>query len=218
MSNPEGYTVGWICALSTETVAAREFLDEEHPTLNYQHPQDNNSYTLGRVGKHNVVIAVLPNGQYGISSAAGVVKDMLHSFQKIRICLMVGVGGGAPSGKHDMRLGDIVVSTPGNGHSGVLQYGKAMQNEGFKITGALNNPPAILLTAVNALKARYEADGHNIEELIDQIFRRKTRLQRKYRRPKPESDRLYVPILVHPSDGNKGCATACGDDPQNLIR
>jgi hypothetical protein len=101
----------------------------------------------------------------------------------------------------------------------VLQYdfGKAMQNEGFKITGALNNPPTILLTAVNALKARYEADGHNIEELINQIFRRKTRLQRKYKRPKPESDRLYVPILVHPSDGNKGCATACGDDPQNLI-
>ncbi|KAJ0127020.1 G1/S-specific cyclin CCN1 [Fusarium oxysporum f. sp. albedinis] len=30
MSNPNDYTVGWICAITTEYVAAQEFLDEEH--------------------------------------------------------------------------------------------------------------------------------------------------------------------------------------------
>jgi hypothetical protein len=35
---------------------------------------------------------------------------MMHSFPNIRIGLLVGVGGGAPSPKHDIRLGDIVVS------------------------------------------------------------------------------------------------------------
>jgi hypothetical protein len=71
---------------------------------------DNNDYTLGKVGKHNVVIAVLPRGEYSISSATGVVKDMLHSFPNAGIGLTVGIGGGAPSLKHDIRLGDIVVS------------------------------------------------------------------------------------------------------------
>lgn len=75
-------------------------------------PNDNNAYTLGKIGDHNVVIAVLPDGQYGISSVASVARDMIHSFPNIRVGLMVGIGGCAPSKKHDIRLGDIVVSTP----------------------------------------------------------------------------------------------------------
>jgi nucleoside phosphorylase len=85
-------------------------------------PNDNNNYTLGKVGRHNVVIAVLPNIEYGISSAASVARDMLHSFPNVRIGLMVGIGGGVPSQKHDIRLGDIVVSTPWDRKSGVVQY------------------------------------------------------------------------------------------------
>jgi hypothetical protein len=30
MSDPALYNVGWICALSTELVAARDLLDDEH--------------------------------------------------------------------------------------------------------------------------------------------------------------------------------------------
>ncbi len=44
---------------------------------------------------------------------------MLRTFPNVRICLMVGIGGGAPSPKHDIRLGDIVVSAPRDGHGGV---------------------------------------------------------------------------------------------------
>lgn len=106
------YTVGWICAVQTEYVVACEFLDEEHPPLPSQSPHDNNAYTLGRIGEHNVVIAGLPKGKYGLTSAATVAKDMLRSFESIRFGLMVGIGGGAPSPKHDIRLGDVVVSMP----------------------------------------------------------------------------------------------------------
>src|SRR3954452_20229414 len=113
------YTVGWICAISTEYVAAQAFLDEKHKGPEYVSSNDNNDYTLGKVGKHNVVIAVLPHGEYGISSATGVAKGMLHSFPNVRIGLMVGIGGGAPSPKPDIRLGDILVSATGNGKGGV---------------------------------------------------------------------------------------------------
>src|SRR6266566_299907 len=82
------YTVGWICAITTEYVAAQAFLDEKHDGPKYLPPNDNNDYTLGKFGKHNVVIAVLPDGEYGISSAASVAKDILHSFPNVRIILM----------------------------------------------------------------------------------------------------------------------------------
>ncbi|KAK5202910.1 hypothetical protein LTR41_011356 [Exophiala xenobiotica] len=121
MSNPGDYNVGWICAITTECVAAQAFLDERHDGPEYVSPRDNNDYTMGKIGKHNVVIAVLPDGEYGIASAANVASDMLHSFPNVRIGLMVGIGGGAPSQKHDIRLGDIVVSAPRDGNGGVFQ-------------------------------------------------------------------------------------------------
>ncbi len=68
----DNYTVGWICAINTEYVAAQLFLDEKHERPEDVTIHDNNDYTLGKVGKHNVVIAVLPYGQYGTTSAASV--------------------------------------------------------------------------------------------------------------------------------------------------
>ncbi|KAF6789964.1 pfs domain-containing protein, partial [Colletotrichum musicola] len=136
MSDPQAYTVGWICAVTAESVAARAFLDEEHRGPRHVAQHDNNSYVLGCIGSHNVVIAALPEGEYGTTSAATVAKDMLHSFPNVRIGLMVGIGGGAPSQKHDIRLGDIVVSKPGDGDGGVFQYdfGKTIQDCSFQET------------------------------------------------------------------------------------
>ena len=46
MSDPAFYNVGWICALSTELVAAREFLDDEHDPPEFISQHDNNTYIL----------------------------------------------------------------------------------------------------------------------------------------------------------------------------
>ena len=100
----DDYTVGWICAISIEYLAAQLCLDEEHERPQDVSRHDNNDYTLGRVGEHNVVIAVLPDGEYGTSSAGSVARDMLHSFPNVRIGLMVGIGGGEPNPPdHDVR-------------------------------------------------------------------------------------------------------------------
>ena len=219
MSNPNDYTVGWICAVSTEYVAARVFLDEVHKEPEYLSINDNNDYTLGKIGKHNVVIAVLPDREYGTASAASVVRDMLHSFPNIRIGLMVGIGGGAPSSKHDIRLGDIVVSAPYGDKGGVLQYdfGKTLQDQRFRPTGFLNQPPTVLRTAVNGLKVQYETDGHRIRETISMILEKKKRLSQKYRRPDLSSDRLYQSGFTHPPNKEGNCPKLCDDDPLNLI-
>lgn len=215
----EAYTVGWICALSTELVAARVFLDEEHEGPEHIAQHDHNSYTLGRIGKHDVVIAVLPDGEYGTSSAASVARDMSHSFPNIRIGLLVGIGGGAPSDKHDIRLGDVVVSAPRDGRGGVFQYdfGKTIQDQTFRQTGFLAQPPMLLRTAVSRAKAQYESDGHQIQNAIEAAFQKKPRLRKKYRQPDNSTDRLHVAHATHPLDGKADCTTSCGSDASTLI-
>ena len=107
------YTVGWICALDVELAASQAMLDEEHPDI-LQPENDTNTYTLGRMGQHHVVLACLPSGTTGIGAAATAARDLLRSFPRVRFSLMVGVGGGAPSNdsRQDIRLGDVMVSTP----------------------------------------------------------------------------------------------------------
>ncbi|KAF3276933.1 hypothetical protein TWF970_006102 [Orbilia oligospora] len=230
MSDYANYTVGWICAIRTEYVAAQAFLDENFGTPEFIPPGDNNHYTLGRIGKHNVVIAVLPDGGYGLSSAAAVIKDVIRSFPNLRIGLMVGVGGGAPSRKNDIRLGDIVVSSPRDGHGGVFQYdfGKVMEiadtEDGtsvqrFQETGFLAPPPVFLRTAVNGLGARYELQGHQIEEAIGNVLQKNRKLNRKYKRPQASSDRLYRSDAIHPSSegDEEHCIKICGNDASKLV-
>lgn len=217
MSDPDIYTVGWICAITIEFVAARAFLDDEHNGPKQVAQHDNNNYTLGRIGEHNVVVAVLPDGDYGTASAAGVARDMLHSFPNIRIGLMVGIGGGAPSRRHDIRLGDIVVSSPDSGIGGVLQYdfGKTIQDESFKLTGHLNQSPQCLLRAIPLLEADYESDGNGIDTRIARILKTKPRLRAKYRKPESSTDRLFSPVYKHAGDKDQECAAMC--DATHLV-
>ncbi|RKK32136.1 hypothetical protein BFJ66_g15520 [Fusarium oxysporum f. sp. cepae] len=218
MSNPQKYTVGWICAVTTEFVAARAFFDEKHDQLETIADNDNNNYALGKIGKHNVVMAVLPKSEYGTTSAATVARDMLRSFPNIRFGLMVGIGGGAPNAKHDIRLGDVIVSARGSGKGGVFQYdyGKAIQEHAFVTTGSLNQPPQLLLTALSGLEAEYELEGHQLNAHVDRALEQWPRLRQKYSRPPSDSDRLYRPDIVHP-DSSDGCADVCSNDPACLV-
>jgi nucleoside phosphorylase len=219
MTDPSSYTVGWICAILTEHVAARQFLDDEHDAPEHVSQNDNNTYTLGRMGRHNVVIAALPDAEYGIGSAAAVARDMLHSFPNVRIGLMVGIGGGAPSKKNDIRLGDVIVSSPAGGHGGVYQYdfGKSIQARRFCQTGILNQPPALIRTAVSNIKAQHEADGNQIDDSINAVLSRKPRLKNKYSRPDITADRLYKTDFVHQSEDG-ACEECCGADTVNLVQ
>jgi hypothetical protein len=63
----EDYQVGWVCVLPKELTAARAMLDKEHEQYKSQVPHDHNSYVLGRIHGHNVVIACLPAGAYARS-------------------------------------------------------------------------------------------------------------------------------------------------------
>jgi nucleoside phosphorylase len=219
MFNPSDYTVGWICAIKTEYVAAIASLDEKYDRPTKLPSADQNDYTLGRIRDHKVVISVLPMGEYGLSSATQVAVSMTHAFPNIRIALMVGIGGGAPSAKHDIRLGDIVVGMPNNGRGGILQYdfGKIIQGQDFKPTAFHNQAPTLLRGAVNGLAAEYETEGSQIVGIVSKILETKPRLKKKYSRPDPTTDRLYKSDVLHPVENESPCAITCGEQVSSLV-
>jgi nucleoside phosphorylase len=186
------YTVGWICALPTEMAAARAMLDEHHNPLQ-QNSRDHNTYTLGRIGRHNVVLACLPTGVIGTLSTARVANQMLQTFEGIRFGLMVGIGGGVPSEENDIRLGDIVVSKPIGQSGGVVQYdfGKTVQEGRFKRIGSLNRPPDVLLTALANLQSKHMMEGHELAKYLLEMLRRYPMMAAQFARPDIQHDLLY---------------------------
>lgn len=205
------YTVGWICAVSTEYVAAQTFLDERHEIPEYVSPNDNIYYALGKIGKHNVVTAVLPDGEYGIISAAATLRDILRSFLNIRIGLMVGIGGGVPSQNHDTRLGGIVVNTSWNGKGGVLQYdfGKTIQDQSFRTVGSRISRQWFYERRRVALKRSMGGMAIRLKKLSTNILEKRPKLRKEFKRPDRSNDRLYQSGFTHPLGHNTDCATVC---------
>ncbi|KAE8141926.1 WD40-repeat-containing domain protein [Aspergillus pseudotamarii] len=203
------YTVGWICALPLESAAAWLMLEKIHPGLDIPQ-EDRNTYTLGNIGKHNVVIAYLPSGGYGTVPAATVAVQLRTTFPSLRFGLMVGIGGGVPSSGLDIRLGDIVVSLPKQDCGGVIQYdfGKSLSGGRFDRTGMLNRPPEILLTAISKLRSYDDLKCSQVPEFISHAQAKRA----KFARPQQE-DRLFQAGYTH-RDGDtcKEC------DPAQIIR
>jgi nucleoside phosphorylase len=204
----DDYTVGWVCALPVELAAAQEMLDEEHPDLK-RDPDDNdeNLYTLGSIGGHNVVIVCLPAGRIGNNPAAVVATQMRTTFKGLRFGLMVGIGGGVPSAGADVRLGDVVVSQPDKTFGGVVQYdsGKATPS-GFDRTGLLNAPPPILLAAVARVRANELRGRSKTLEHVAKLGRIP-----KFQRGKTGPDVLFDATYDH--EGGPTC-DACSADRQ----
>jgi nucleoside phosphorylase len=211
------YTVGWISALPTEMAAAEGMLDELHEPLPLQpDSQDQNTYTLGRIGPHNVVLACLPAGVTGTISAARMATQMLSSFKWLRFGLMVGIGGGVPSENDDIRLGDVVVSKPTATFGGVIQYdfGKTVQNGRFERTGSLNRPPDVLLGAVSSLQAKHMREGHKLSEHLAEMVKRYPRMASQCIYPGTQHDCLYEAKYDHPT----GQATCSQCDVSRLTK
>jgi nucleoside phosphorylase len=196
----EDYQIGVICALATEMAAMVAMLDETHPKLKKE-AGDDNEYTLGRIGVHNIVVACLPAGLPGNGPAAIVANNMRRSFP-IKFGLMVGVGGGVWSKTNDVRLGDVVVSQPTGKHGGVVQwdFGKMEKDGKFQRTGSLDKPPPVLLHALQKLRTFDITDGVNIEDSLSLMVRNKPRMGKTYRYQGADHDQLFEATYDHEGD------------------
>ncbi|KAL2801647.1 nucleoside phosphorylase domain-containing protein [Aspergillus granulosus] len=217
MASPtlDDYTIAWICALPLEAAAARAMLDRAHPSP--QGFSDPNAYEFGELNGHHIVIAYLPNGVYGTTSATAVVSRMCLTFRRLRYGLMVGIGGGVPGKNNDIRLGDVVVSKPGSKHSGVIQYdyGKTVQDGQFVQTGTLNQPPHALLSHLSQVEAKQLTTGSNtMSEIISGVLERYPKMKENFSPPEEHTDFLFD-LSYHHINKESDCAKC---DKEHLVK
>jgi nucleoside phosphorylase len=145
-----------------------------------------NTYALGRMGGHDVVTACLPCDEYGMNAALKVALDMEKSFPAVKRHLVIGIGGGIPSQKHDIRLGDVVVRTR------VIQHdmGKHTRPELHR-TGITQRPAWALRTALSLI----QSDPHSPEELLRNNVQDIVDL--RPRAPDKDQDQLFAPSAQH---------------------
>jgi nucleoside phosphorylase len=194
----DDYTIGCICPMGVELAAVEAMLDDIHESL--PSTRDQNSYTLGRIGRHNIVVAVMP--EIGNNQAAAVARQLLNDFQSIRFGLLVGIGGGIPGeeGENDIRLGDVVVSKPTGLFGGVVQYdrGKIQAGVHFERTGTLRKPPAVLSGNVQRLEAQQTRCGSQITNYLTEMLQKYPNMaELQYTHQGPENDQLFKPDYLH---------------------
>ena len=113
------FEVAAICALTLEADAVDALFDrhwdDDGPPYD-KAPGDPNAYSTGTIGRHNVVLAHMPG--MGKANAAAVAANCRASFPNIKLAVVVGICGVAPSPSHSVEivLGDVIVS------DGVIQY------------------------------------------------------------------------------------------------
>lgn len=176
--------------------AVRYLLDDEHTPLPSK-DGDKNRYVFGEMSGCNVIIGFLPYGSKGIGAAATVATSMRHNFPAIQLRLLVGIGGGVPSLRNDIRLGDVVVGMPEGIHGGVVQYdlGREMTT-GFERKGWLEPPPKCWRNAIVVMQSDHRAKGNRISGFLSEMISRYPPLK-EFQRPAPEKDILFRPNNTH---------------------
>ncbi|KAH9226898.1 hypothetical protein K456DRAFT_1754459 [Colletotrichum gloeosporioides 23] len=229
LSTYKMYTIGWIAALDKELTAALAMLDETHeqPDDFEQNDKDSNTYSWGRTGEHNIVIALLGGGSYGKVSAATTATCMVTSFPHLRFGLLVGIGAGIPRLEQDIdiRLGDVVVSVPTGEHPGVVQYdlGKKRDNGRLERVGALNRPPEILLSSINKLRGHQRLKGSKLPQIPNEAVRLHPMLGKPKGKDPPfiyqgsQHDRLFTTAEIHCGNIASGDLVVKGGLARDLI-
>lgn len=200
----EELRIAIVCALSQEAEAVEAVFDvcwdHDRPLFN-KLSHDPNNYTIGAIGRHNVVLAHVPGK--GTGSAASVARACMMSFPNISLGVIVGVCGVVPGGGERERvLGDVIIS------EAVIEYDFGFQTtRGFERTKDVRDvlprpPPEIraMLSKLEISSRRTHLEGriaHHLKKLQPNPA-----LQAKY--PGKEKDRLFEPTYIH-RDEKKTC-------------
>jgi nucleoside phosphorylase len=208
----DDYTVAIICPMGVELAAMEGMLDEMDESLPTR--RDQNNYTLGRIGAHNVVVAVMPG--IGNNRAASVGIQLLNDFSSIRFGLLVGIGGGIPGkgDEDDIRLGDVVVSKPTGTFGGVVQYdtGKVTKGGLFQRTGSLNKPPTLLRASVHRMQAQHHRVDTQIPTLLLEMVQKYPKMNATYAYPGVDHDHLFEATYAH-----QGGSTCQNCNPTRVV-
>ncbi|KAF5003103.1 hypothetical protein FDECE_10338 [Fusarium decemcellulare] len=151
------FEVAIICALPLEADAVHALFDtywDDDLTLD-KAAGDPNTYSLGAIGRHNVVLVHMPG--MGKVEAATVSASCRVSFPGIKLALLVGICGVVPfSSDKEIILGDVIVG------DGIVQYdfGRCLSDRFLRkdtLSDSLGRPNTevrALLAKLKGLRAR----------------------------------------------------------------
>jgi nucleoside phosphorylase len=216
------FEIAIICALSREAGAVQATFDDrfEKSGASFgKHPLDQNLYTPGRLGRHNVVLVHLAGA--GKVEAAATSAQIRLSYPNIKLALLVGICGATPidTENEETMLGDIIIS------NSVIQYDLGKQYpDGFKkksdIKDTLSRPPRELrafLSKLDIPENREEME-EQIWEQLKSIQSQNTRRSRLSRYPGVTEDKLFFSSYSHkhrclsPNSDNCICLKSASDE------
>ncbi|KAF3231759.1 hypothetical protein TWF128_004500 [Orbilia oligospora] len=207
-SSRSDFEIAIICALPLEYDAVSLLIDEYWDDEGDPYGRvdgDQNTYTTGRIGRHNIVLALLPN--IGKSNAARVATGLRSSYSRLQLALLVGICGGLPADKdgNEILLGDVVIS------ASIFEYdfGRRFPNEfrpknttercsakaNVDIVGLINT----LKTLLNSQRLHSQTSKH----LADLQMKAQSS---KYDYPGIHEDRLYRSNYRHKHHASFDCS------------
>jgi nucleoside phosphorylase len=187
------YKVGLLCSLPKEQTAITAMLDQIHTRLPVP-SYDRNTYTLGSMGGHNVVIAWRVFGR----ALAETTTRMVSAFPTIKFFLLVGIGSGMP---FHVSLGDVVVSAQTTQSSRLVKLDLQQFLKYPFVESAVpvspNQMSSTLMSALVKLETQEELTGSMIPEYLKEMGERLPRLAAKYSRAPRQDDLLFKSHYVH---------------------
>ncbi|XP_063226485.1 uncharacterized protein LOC134533133 isoform X2 [Bacillus rossius redtenbacheri] len=207
MASSKQPTIAIITAQYCEKLAVDAMIENKETFVRYTTVGESNVYTLGNIGAHRIVCTKLPtvgHTREAMTAAGNTTTRLLGTFQKVDYVFLVGVGGGVPHftdyNKH-VRLGDVVVSYPVNGHKYVYIYcenTKESDDGSFKFETKAYSPVNPCLQEIAAkIKSQVELEdcsGPWMKYLQEGQESLRADSEQDFSQPPPETDKLYMSI------------------------
>lgn len=202
-SGREDFEIGIICALPLEYNAVSlifdEFWDEDGDPYG-RAAGDHNNYTTGRIGKYNVVLALLSH--MGKTNATSAAHSLRLSYSGLRFVFLVGICGGVPRvGAEEILLGDVVISKT------IVQYdfGRRYPDEFLRkdtVEDNVSKPNKevrnllVTLETDRGMELLYRRTTRFLKEL-QEIAAKQRKSRGKYNYPGTAEDKLFESHYTH---------------------
>ncbi|KAL6899957.1 nucleoside phosphorylase domain-containing protein [Trichoderma evansii] len=168
---------------------------------------DMNTYTTGRMGQYDVVLALLPN--MGTVAAAGAAASFRSSYPILQLAFLVGICSGVPGqGENEIHLGDVVIS------KSAVQYDLGNQyHQEFVIKDTVDDSLGRPNKNIRSLVASFQTE--HIKEQLQQkacLYLKdlqnaaiKKRRRQNYQYPGMVNDKLFNATYRHKHRGLQPC-------------
>lgn len=215
-SRRDDFQIAIFCALPLEYDAVSllfdEFWDEDGEPYG-RAPGDVNCYTTGRIGKYDIVLALLPN--MGKAAAAGAATSIRSSYPSLKLAFLVGVCGGIPTiGADEVLLGDVVISKSVIQHDFGRQYPNKFVSKDT-VEDCLSRPNKDIRSLIASFETELgrERLEKKAAEYLEGIQSTATSKRRRcdFRYPGPADDKLFAATYRHRHRGPQPCESCDGE-------